>query len=64
MTRTPLRWRPAVGWAVLSLIPLTLVALAAAAHQLAELAVGAGIAAFLCLAVYVGLRLLDGGRQP
>ncbi|MEV4784054.1 hypothetical protein AB0K53_01120 [Streptomyces tuirus] len=53
--------RRAAGWAVLSLIPLTLVTLAVLAGQLAEMAVGVGIAAVLCLAAWVGVRLLDGG---
>ncbi|MFI9344967.1 hypothetical protein ACIG0D_27430 [Streptomyces sp. NPDC052773] len=55
--------RRAAGWAVLSLIPLTLVTLAVLAGQLAELAVGVVIAAFCCLALWVGVRLLDEGRR-
>lgn len=55
--------RRVAGWAVLSLIPLTFVTLAALAHQLAELAVGFGIAVLVCLAAYVGVRLLDHGGQ-
>lgn len=56
--------RRIAGWAVLSLIPLTFVILAVLAGQLVELAVGTGIAAFVCLAAYVGVRLLDDGRRP
>jgi hypothetical protein len=48
---------------VLSLIPAVLVTLAALAGQLAELAVGVGIAAFVCLAAWVGVALLSDGRQ-
>ncbi|MFF8100115.1 hypothetical protein ACF07S_10120 [Streptomyces sp. NPDC016640] len=59
----PVTIRRIAGWAVLSLIPLTLVALAVLAGQLAELAVATGIAAFLCLTAWVGVRLLDDGRQ-
>jgi hypothetical protein len=50
--------RRAAGWAVLSLIPLTFLALAVLAGRLAEMAVGVGVAAFLCLVTYAGLRLL------
>lgn len=50
--------RRIAGWCVLALIPLTFVALAALAGQLAELAVGAVIAAFLGLAAIVGVHLL------
>jgi len=56
--------RRIAGWAVLSLIPAVLVTLAALAGQLAELAVGVGIAAFVCLAAWVGVALLSDGRQP
>ena len=56
--------RRVAGWAVLSLIPLTFVALAVLADQLAEMAVGVGIATFICLAAYTGFRLLGSGRQP
>ncbi|MFI9244187.1 hypothetical protein ACIGXF_16715 [Streptomyces sp. NPDC053086] len=56
--------RRAAGWAVLSLIPLTFVGLAVLAGQLAEMAVGVGIATFICIAAYLGLRLLlDDGRR-
>lgn len=55
--------RRIAGWAVLSLIPAVLVTLAALAGQLAELAVGVGIAAFVCLAAWVGVALLSDGRQ-
>ncbi|WP_328545452.1 hypothetical protein [Streptomyces europaeiscabiei] len=51
--------RRITGWAVLSLVPLVLVALAALAGQLIELVIGSLIAAFLCLATYVGVRLLS-----
>lgn len=64
MTRPTNRWQPVAGWAVLSLVPLTLVALAALAGQLAEMAVGTVIGVVLVLIIYTGLRLLDGGRQP
>lgn len=56
--------RRAVGWAVLSLIPLVFVALAYLAGQLAELAVGAGIAAVICAAAYLGVHLLTGKEKP
>ena len=55
--------RRAAGWAVLSLIPLTFVTLAVLAGQLIEMAVGVGIAAFCCTALWFGLRLLDGGER-
>lgn len=55
--------RRITGWAVLSLIPLILVTLAALAGQLAEAAVGLGVAAVICLAAYTGVRLLDGGER-
>jgi hypothetical protein len=48
---------------VLSLIPITLITLAAIAGQLAELAVGACIAAFLGLAAWAGVKLIDSGHQ-
>ncbi|MFJ4925334.1 hypothetical protein [Streptomyces sp. NPDC088736] len=56
--------RQAAGWAVLSLLPATLIALAAAAGELLELAVGAGIAAFLTAATFLGLHLLDDKGKP
>ncbi|MET7795656.1 hypothetical protein [Streptomyces decoyicus] len=52
--------RRIAGWCVLALIPITIVALAVLAGQLAELAVGAVIAAFLTLAAFVGSHLLTG----
>ncbi|MGX1129933.1 apolipoprotein N-acyltransferase [Streptomyces glaucescens] len=55
--------RRIAGWAVLSLIPLVFVTLAVLAGQLAEMAVGVGIAVFCCLALWFGLRLLDSGRR-
>ncbi|MFE1111297.1 hypothetical protein ACFW5U_36185 [Streptomyces rochei] len=55
--------RRIAGWAVLSLIPLSLVMLAALAGQLAELAVGAGVAAFLALTAWAGVALLESGRR-
>lgn len=55
--------RRVAGWCVLALIPLTFVALAALAGQLAELAVGTAIAAFLSLAAIVGVRLLTGTHR-
>jgi hypothetical protein len=56
--------RRVVGWCMLALLPLTLVALAALAGQLAELAVGTAIAAFLVLVTFVGVRLVvSGGRH-
>jgi hypothetical protein len=48
---------------VLSLIPLVFVTLAVLAGQLAELAVAVVIAAFCCLALWGGVRLLGGERQ-
>ena len=48
---------------MLSLIPLTFVTLAVLAGQLIEMAVGVGIAAFCCTALWFGLRLLDGGER-
>ena len=51
--------RRIVGWCVLALIPLTFVALAALAGQLAELAAGTAIGAFLTVAAIVGARLVD-----
>jgi hypothetical protein len=56
--------RRLAGWAVLSLIPIVFVTLAVLAGQVAEMAVGVGIAVFCCLALWFGLRLLDGGRRP
>lgn len=55
--------RQVAGWAVLSLIPAAFVALAAIAGQLAELAVGVGIAGFVCGAAFVGVRLLDSDKE-
>ncbi|MFE2297954.1 hypothetical protein ACFXAW_07135 [Streptomyces sp. NPDC059445] len=55
--------RQIAGWALLSLLPLTLVAMAAIAHQLPELAVGAGIAGVLCGAASLGIHLIDSGRR-
>ncbi|MGW9245742.1 hypothetical protein [Streptomyces badius] len=51
--------RRIAGWCVLALIPLTFVGLAALAGQLAELAAGTAIAAFLAVAAIVGVRLVD-----
>ncbi|MEI5032397.1 hypothetical protein RB201_04150 [Streptomyces sp. S1A(2023)] len=52
--------RRIAGWCLLALIPLTFVALAALAGQLAELAAGTAIAAFLAVAAIVGgVRLVD-----
>lgn len=51
--------RRIAGWCVLALIPLTLVALAALVGQLAELAVGTAIGAFVTVAAVVGARLVD-----
>ncbi|MBL3664471.1 hypothetical protein JL475_00225 [Streptomyces sp. M2CJ-2] len=56
--------RRIAGWAVLSLIPLVFVTLAVLAGQLAEMAVGVGIAAFLGLTTWAGVTLLSGGRRP
>lgn len=56
--------RRVAGWAVLSLIPLVFVGLAVLADQLAEMAVGVGIATFICLAAYAGFRLLDDRGRP
>ena len=55
--------RQAAGWAVLSLIPLTFIALAAIAGQLAELAVGTAVAAFVIAVAYVGVHLLT-SKEP
>lgn len=55
--------RRIAGWSVLALIPITFVSLAALAGQLAELAVGTGIAAFLVLAAFVGVHLLTGKEE-
>ena len=55
--------RRIAGWCVLALIPITIVALAAAAGQLIELAAGATIAAFLMLAAFIGVHLLTGQRR-
>jgi uncharacterized membrane protein len=55
--------RRAAGWALLSLIPLTFVALAAIAHQLPELAVGAAIAGILGAAAHLGVHLLDSSKE-
>ncbi|MGW2010864.1 hypothetical protein [Streptomyces nigrescens] len=52
--------RRIAGWCVLALIPITLMALAVLAGQLAELAVGTVIAAFLALAAFVGSYLVTG----
>lgn len=54
--------RRVAGWYVLALIPLTFVALAAFAGQLAELVVGTAIAGFVSLAAIVGVHLLAGTR--
>ncbi|WP_234342312.1 hypothetical protein, partial [Streptomyces leeuwenhoekii] len=56
--------RRIAGWVVLSLVPLSLVVLAVLTGQLAEMAVGAGIAAVLGLTTWAGVTLLDGGRRP
>lgn len=56
--------RRIAGWVVLSLVPLSVVALAVLAGQLAEMAVGAGITAVLGLTTWAGVTLLDGGRRP
>jgi hypothetical protein len=56
--------RRIAGWVVLSLVPLSLVTLAVLTGQLAEMAVGAGIAAVLGLTTWAGVTLLDGGRRP
>jgi hypothetical protein len=57
--------RRTAGWAMLSLIPLTFIGLATLTDQLAEMAVGIGIATFIFLAAYLGVRLLlSDGRQP
>ncbi|MFF4090370.1 hypothetical protein ACFYY9_26340 [Streptomyces nigra] len=55
--------RRAAGWAVLALIPATLVTLAAIAGQLAEMAAGFVIAVFLIGAAVLGARLIDGGPR-
>lgn len=55
--------RQAAGWATLSLIPITLVTLAVLAGQLAEMAVGVGIAASLCLIAWIGAKLIDGKEK-
>lgn len=55
--------RRVAGWCVLALIPLTFVALAALAGQLAELAVGTAIAAFLMVAAFLGVHLLTSRRR-
>jgi len=55
--------RRVAGWAVLSLIPLVFVILALTAGQLAEFAIGLGIAAFCCLACAAGLWLLTDERR-
>lgn len=55
--------RRVAGWALLSTIPVTFITLAVLAGQLAELAVGTGIAAVVCLAAVAGLHLLDGEEQ-
>jgi hypothetical protein len=57
------RTRQVAGWAVLSLIPITFVALAAIAGQLAELAVAVGITAFLSGAAFLGIHLLDSAKE-
>jgi hypothetical protein len=54
--------RRIAGWCVLALIPLTFVTLAVLAGQLAELAVGTAIAAFVALAAVIGVRLLAGAH--
>lgn len=51
--------RRVAGWVLLSLTPAVFIALAALAGQLAELAVGTGIAVFVGLTAVAGLRLLD-----
>ncbi|WP_392971082.1 hypothetical protein [Streptomyces sp. LN245] len=58
-----MRSRQVAGWAVLSLIPITVVALAAIAHQLPELAVGAGIAGILSGVAHLGVHLLDSSKE-
>jgi hypothetical protein len=50
--------RRIAGWCVLALIPITFVTLAALAGQLAELAIGAAVAAFFMLVSFVGVHLL------
>lgn len=55
--------RRVAGCALLSTGPATFIALAALSGQLAELAVGTGIAAVVCLTAVAGLRLLDGEEQ-
>jgi uncharacterized membrane protein YczE len=55
--------RRIAGWAVLALVPATFVALAALAGQLAELAAGTLVAAFLVGCIFVGEHLLDGSDR-
>ncbi|AWT42594.1 MULTISPECIES: hypothetical protein [Streptomyces] len=55
--------RRIAGVALLSLIPAVFVTLAVLAGQLAELAVGTGIAAVICSAAYAGVQLLDDREQ-
>lgn len=56
--------RRIAGWALLSLIPAVFITLAVVADQLAEMAVGAGIAAVIGGAAWAGLHLIDtGGRR-
>lgn len=53
--------RRIAGWALLSLIPAAFITLAFLADQLAEMAVGVGIAAFIGAVAWAGIRLIDTG---
>lgn len=56
--------RRIAGWALLSLIPITFVAVAALAGQLAELAIAVAVTAFICGAAWAGIHLVEtGGRR-
>lgn len=55
--------RRAAGWALLSLTPATLIAVAALAGQLLELAIAAVIVAFIGGTAWAGLHLIE-SRGP
>lgn len=56
--------RRIAGWVLLSLTPASLIALAALAGQLVELAFAVVFVAVIGGAAWAGLHLIDGGRKP
>lgn len=55
--------RRVAGWALLSLVPATIITLAAIAGQLAAAAIGTGIGLSAFAAVWGGLKLAFGDRR-